>query len=289
MIFVVMILTSGSIPCSFNSTFSSVQIGNNRSDTLSPSRNAVIDTIRLKDKRLQTAYLKLGTRHFIILSQDPQKNKVLSSSFWIRDTKIITHNGEKVFETTQHWYGNDSTDYRMIKSLNRVTDFAPIFFSETTHNRVKAYDWFSGKIKGSDTVTNNTKADFSLTFDEPNFNWNLDIETFEMLPLAQGRVFAINFYDAGLDPPELIYKVTGSEPINTYNGNSIDCWKLSTEGLHDGNIYSETFWISKKYHEFLREEDFFNGMYRYKIALPASTFNVLKRFHNYQLSGSNEN
>jgi hypothetical protein len=94
--------------------------------------------------------------------------------------------------------------YRTIYSVNRAVDFSPIYHSETINNKTKAYNWSSDKITDADSVAQNQQKAFVLDFKLPNFNWNLDIETFEMLPLAEGKTFAINFYDAGLDPPAYV-------------------------------------------------------------------------------------
>ena len=100
-----------------------------------------------------------------------------------------------------------------------------------------------------------------------------------MLPLAAGKSFLINFYDAGLDPPAyVLYSVTGSEQLSTYEEHPVDCWKLFTEGDHNGVHYSETYWISKKSHECLKEEDVLGKNYRYKIKLPSSAYNIMSRF-----------
>jgi hypothetical protein len=150
--------------------------------------------------------------------------------------------------------------YITVYSINKFADFAPVYHSENARNKLSAYNWGANKITGADTVTKNSKANFSRDFKDPNFNWNLDIETFEMLPLAAGKTFAINFYDAGLDPPAYInYKVVGSEVVATLNNEKVDCWKLFTEGNNNGSHYSEIYWISKKGHEFLKEEDTFKG------------------------------
>jgi hypothetical protein len=42
--------------------------------------------------------------------------------------------------------------------------------------------------------------------------------------------------------------------------------------------YSETFWISKKGHEFLKEEDTSVGLFRYKIKMPGMTPDLELRF-----------
>jgi hypothetical protein len=51
-----------------------------------------------------------------------------------------------------------------------------------------------------------------------------------------------------------------------------------TEGNNNGTTYTQTFWISKKNHEFLKEEDTYNGMYRYKIKMPGMSQDLVERF-----------
>lgn len=245
------------------------------------SAHAQVDTIRLKDKRLITSALKPGLKQYLVYFQDPKKSKTLGFSFWVRDIKLQDRNGEKVFTIDQKWYGSDTAGYgyRSIYSVNRAADFAPIYHAEARNNKIKAYNWTNEKITGADSIAQNLQKGFSLDFKIPNFNWNLDIETFEMLPLAEGKTFAINFYDAGLDPPAYVnYSVTGSEMITTLNNEKVDCWKLSTQGDYKNTHYSETYWISKKGHEFLKEEDAYNGTYRYKIKMLGAAPDLLQRF-----------
>jgi hypothetical protein len=242
---------------------------------------AQTDTITADNHRLNTANLKPSLRQYLVYFQVPKQPKILRLSLWMRNISIEKLNGEDVFVTTQHWYSQDTANYRTFKSINRKADFAPIFHEEKAGGKLKAYNWNGSKIMGSDTTKDNAAKEFSLNFDQPNLNWNLDIETFEMLPLAASKTFAIYFYDAGLTPPAyIIYKVTGSETVSLNDKKSIDCWKLFTEGkLPDGKPYTETYWISKKNHELLKEEDFYNGMYRYKIKLPGIAQDLLKRFN----------
>jgi len=243
------------------------------------SVSAQTDTIRLKDKRLMTSVLKPGLQQYLIYIQLFNKPKSLRFSYWMRDIQLENRNNEKVFAITQHWYSNDSVNYRSIYSLNKAADFAPIYHAETVNDKIKAYNWYDDKITGADSVAQNLQNGFSLDFKTPNFNWNLDIETLEMLPLAAGKTFAINFYDAGLNPPAyVLYKVTGSEVITTLDNAHTDCWKLFTESDYNGYHYSETYWISKKEHEFLKEEQSFNGGHRLKIRMMGAAPDLLKQF-----------
>lgn len=240
---------------------------------------AQTDTIRLKDKRLIMSALKPGLKQYLIYFQDPKKKQSLRFWFWLRNIQLETRDGQKVFAITQHWYSNDTSGYRSIYSINRAADFAPLYHIETINNKTKAYNWGADKITGADTVAKNLQKGFILDFKTPNLNWNLDIETFEMLPLAEGKTFVINFYDAGLSPPEYVtYKVMGSEVLTTLDNQKVDCWKLYSEGDGGGSHYTETYWISKKNHEFLKEEDAFNGMYRYKIKMIGAAQDFLERY-----------
>jgi hypothetical protein len=244
------------------------------------SAYAQVDTIRLKDKRLNTTALRPGLNQYLVYSQK-KKGKHITFSLWLRNIALENRNGEKVFAITQHWYMGDTSTYKAIAiySLNNATDFSPMYHSETVNGDSEGYNWYNDKIRGADSLAGNKQKSFSLDFKLPNFNWNLDIETFEMLPLAEGKTFAINFYDAGLDPPQYVnYKVTGSEVITTLDNAKADCWKLVTEGDHKNGHYSETYWISKKNHEFLKEEDETPTGYRYKIKMPDSAPDVLSRF-----------
>src|ERR1700761_724911 len=202
-----------------------------------------IDTTRLKDKRLNSTVLKSQLNQYLVYFQYPKSPKTLRFWYWLRDVKTTNRNGEKVFIINQRWYGSDSSSYRKVYSINRASDFSPIYFSETVKGENMAYNWNNNKIAGADTVADNLQKSFALDFSEPNFNWNLDIETFEMLPLAAGKTFAINFYDAGLDPPKYyLYKVTGSEVLATLNNEKVDCWKLFSEGDSPQGHYTETYW-----------------------------------------------
>jgi hypothetical protein len=245
------------------------------------SANAQPDTVRLNDRRLITSALKPGLKQYLVYFQNPKKTRTLNFSFWTRNIQLEERNGEKVYAITQHWYGSDTAGYgyRYIYSLNKANDFAPLYHAESINNKTKAYNWYADKITGADSVAQNLQKGFSLDFKTANFNWNLDIETFEMLPLAAGKTFVINFYDAGLSPPEYVnYKVIGDEKITTLDNEKVDCWKLFTDGDYKGDHYSETYWISKKGHEFLKEEDSFNGGYRYKIKMLGSAPDLLQRF-----------
>src|ERR1700754_833772 len=227
------------------------------------------DTIRPGKAGLIVRALKPGLRQYLLCYQNPKTDRQLSFWYWLRDISVERQQGKDVFVIDQQWYGSDTATYRSVYSVNTAGDFAPLYHKELVKGKLNAYNWAADGIKGPDSVEGNVRKGFSLGFTEPNYNWNLDIETFEMLPLAEGKVFLINFYDAGYSVPKYIrYAVTGSEKIKLLDGQQTDCWILHSEDKEQGTVFSETYWISKKDYQFLKEEDHFNGMIRYKIRMP---------------------
>lgn len=245
---------------------------------ITSSVTAQTDTIDQQHHRLNTSFLKPGVKQYLVYFQSPAHANKLNVSLWVREIEKTSRNNEPVFRITQHWYGEDTARYAVFSSLNTVADFSPLYHAETRGTMQKAYNWSQTGITG-DNTPDNKAADFKLSFERPNYNWHLDIETFEMLPLAAGKTFLINFYDAGLEPPKYVtYKVTGSEVLQTLNGQQTDCWKLFTEGDSPRGHYTQIFWISKSGHELLKEEDSFGGIYRYKVKLPGLAPYLEERF-----------
>ena len=229
---------------------------------------------------LITRNLRPGVRQYLVTYQDPTKDRSLGFWYWVRETTAGQRDGKPVLVINQSWYGSDTNAFRTVYSVNDASTFAPLHHREFVRGKMRAYDWRNDGIKGADSVADNAQKGFSLAFADANFNWNLDIETFEMLPLAEGKSFLINFYDAGLDPPQYVrYTVKGSEKVVAAGGGVADCWVLTTEGKDPkGNVYTEAYWISKKEHEFLKEVDHYNGGIRYKTLMPALTPDVRSGF-----------
>ncbi|UOQ69215.1 DUF3108 domain-containing protein [Hymenobacter volaticus] len=226
------------------------------------------DTLRVGDRRLQVSRLQPGTRQYLVYFQNPAQPKMLGFWLWRRQVQATRHQGAPVLRITQHWYGADTISYREVTSLVRAGDFASLYHAETVKGQLKAYNWNSTGIAGADSVAGNQANAFQQPFQQPAFNWNLDIETFELLPLAAGKRFVIPFYDAGGKPPTYVtYTVTGAETLAVPGGPPVACWKLVTAGLTPTKApFKQTFWISQRDHEFLKEEDQYpGGLSRYKI------------------------
>ncbi len=228
--------------------------------------NAQADTVYHLDSKLIRKYLKPSSDQYLVFIQRKGDPRQTYTSIWSRDVKFVNRNGKQLIEIEQKWYASDTTRNRYVYSLMNASDFSPVYHYTVMNKNTEAYDFYADRIKGSDSIANNTKKDFNMALAHPMLNWELDLETFPLLDLKAGKRFAINFYHpGGKGEPRLYeYKVIGEENLKVINEGTVACWKLQID-------YSEKNWaifyISKKSREVLRmDEDFGSGV-RYKIKL----------------------
>lgn len=226
------------------------------------------DTIYHFEKSRIKQQVKEGTSQYLIFFQNKKKVKRAGAFLSTQSVKFKTINGTEAIAIEQKTYSSDTSAYFYEYSLVRRDNLNPIHFRMwTQRSGVLAYDFYPDKVVASDTVGNNSKKGLVAAFEKPLLNWNIDLLTFSLLDLKNGKSYFMNFYQPGSpkDAQLYEYKVTGAETIKGNDGQLIDCWKLSI-------VYSETnkatFYISKKTNEVLKlEEDFGSGV-RYKVRLP---------------------
>lgn len=224
------------------------------------------DTIRPGD--LQMKYLPAGKQSYLvyIVTKDGRKKSIW---LWERSSKKEQWNGKDAVVIRQQWTTSDTGfNSRELISVNDPVDFTPRFhWVSNPRTGKEAYHFNKGLITGADTVKDNTRAGFTLSTDQPSFNWELDLETFPLLPLQKGKSYVINFYHPGgsAKPDWYTYTVTGMETLTTLNGKSVECYMLYTDyGKNRGN---STWWLSKDTHEVIKMEEHFGPITRYKIRL----------------------
>lgn len=227
---------------------------------------AQVDTIYSFPHKVLKASIREGMAQYLVFFKMKDKPRQAKTFVWNRSTSYQQKNGKQVLEVVQHWYGGDSTDYRYVYTLVNPENYLPIYHKTNSQRTgIEAFDFYENQIKGSDSVANNKKASFDLQGHTP-LNWELDLETFSLLDLKEGKSFFINFYHpGGRSGPKLYeYKVVGSEKLRMVDGKHVDCWKLRID--YSPKSYA-VFYISKKDKEVLKmEEDFGIGI-RYKIRL----------------------
>lgn len=222
------------------------------------------DTIRVSQHQLQTQYLKPVSRQYLVYRERTPGSARKQLSVWERNVEV--KNGQ-VF-ISQKWFGAD-TITRALYSICDLKSMRPVYHAARNfRNEVEAYTFNGNQTIGADTVAQNLKKDFKNEWNEPVFNWELDMETFALLPLKKGKKFVIPFYHPGSStgPAYYLYEVSGEEKLKIGTEKPHDCWLLQ---IHYSDKNYAVFWIDKKAREVLKMEEFFNGWHRYKIKMPA--------------------
>jgi hypothetical protein len=232
---------------------------------LSGKAIAQVDTLRAIPEKWIVQSLRPETAQYLVFFQNKKKPKQAGTYIWSRQIRLKNN----TIEVEQKWYSSDSTSYRYVYSVVDRKTFLPIYHKTIMQRSgIEAFDFSDAKIKGSDSIANNSKATFELATAKP-LNWELDLETFSLLDLKPGQRYAINFYHPGgrSGPTFYEYKVTGDEKVRTYEDKVIDCWKLRID--YNEKSYA-IFYISKKSKEVIKMEEDFGAGVRYKVKLPSS-------------------
>ncbi len=229
-----------------------------------------VDTVYQFDNRRIVDRIKEGRSQYCLFFQNMSSPKKTGTYMVDKTITFKKVNGNDAIEIIQKFYSSDSTGFYYVYSLVRRDNFNPIHH-RTWRQRtgMEAYDFYENKIIGSDTVANNAKKGFELLIDHPLLNWEIDLETFALLPFKKDKTFAINFYHPGSPTKPMLYtyKVVGEEMIPGMDGVNIACWKLAIEYRPN---HRAMFFISKKNGEVIKlEEDYGSGV-RYKVKLPSS-------------------
>lgn len=226
-----------------------------------------IDSIHAGGGQLQLKYAPIGTQRYIVYFG--ADDKIKGVWLWERSLTSEEWHGQPALVCRQNWVTSDTGfNQRQLVSAVSSKDFSPLYHSSWNPRTGRdAYNYLPGKVVGADTVADANNKSYLQNLDEPSFNWELDLETFSLLPLAKGKTFAIHFFQPGAKqaPAWYIYKVTGTEKLKTANGQKVDCFKLYTE--YANNRGYSTWWISRKTHEVLKMEEHFGKVTRFKIKL----------------------
>ncbi len=221
---------------------------------------------------LTAADYATGTRQYLVYRINTDTGKAEDLSLWNRKTEIILKDGSQFIEVTQDWKSVNENRIRKLRSVNRLKDFSPIthYVEDVADSSISAYSFLQTRIDGAANVANNSRNGFSMESLPQTLNWELDMETFPMLPLAAGKSFDIHFYHPGSrqEPQAYTYTVIGEETLHDMAGHPIESWLLS---ITYGEQGKGTFWIAKDNKRVIKTEEKFGNFVRYKVLLGVPT------------------
>jgi hypothetical protein len=229
------------------------------------------DTVIINANNLKIKDLQLDKSTFLIYAKKGKDKPVQNQTLVEINVSKQTHDGQNAVAIEQTWYEKDTTShtaYTLLKA-NDLSTIQHNFWWKRNAQKL-AFDFekktFNVEGKITDAQKDKLTKDFNSATESGYFvNWHCDLTFFPLLPFKENTVFKIPFYDPGFGAPKYeIYEVIKSETIE-----GIDCWVLEFTLPKNMKGY-QRFWIAKKAKEVIKEEDNFNGMYRYKLKMMVS-------------------
>jgi len=236
------------------------------------------DTLTITPNNLNKKGIHFGDLTYVVYTKKTKQSP--SEGIYLAKINVAPkdHNNKQAIAITQQWDRGDTVGHSAFTLLD-AADLSTLFH-ETYWKRLgysTVYDFETKKVYFNGNVTDSAKTasinDFNGSFSSYNLNWHSDLVIFTLLPFKENRSFKIHLFDPGFGKAtDEIYSVTGSDVLTTATGNKIDCWILENTPAAAKGGY-QRFWVDKKNTVILKEEDFFNNNYRYKLKLEVSENN----------------
>jgi hypothetical protein len=228
------------------------------------------DTVVVNTKNLKIKDLKLGKSTYLIYAKKGKDKPIQNQTLVEINASKKSHNEIDAIEIAQVWYEKDTVSHTAM-SLLRANDLSTIQHNYWWKRNGQKYEFdFEKKtmnLEGKFANAQKTKQnqDFNASVEAGYFlNWHCDLTFFPLFPFKENTVLKVRFFDPGFGTPkDVVYEVLKSEVIE-----GIDCWVLNFT-LPKNQGY-QRFWIAKKAKEVIKEEDNFNGMFRYKLKMIVS-------------------
>lgn len=225
---------------------------------LLPQLAAAQDTIRVGHKFKDFKHLEMGVKRDAVYNLF--KGEIKGLAIKTRTTERVTIDGKAYISITHSWVSPGTEWKGNFQYLCEPETMKPVQHIRTTKRAgIEAFKFSGSKITGLDSISENTKNDFELTLTEPTYNWEVDLETYSLLPMKEGYHAVMNFYHPGGSTAPGFYqlKVTGSEKLELPNGQKMDCWIIFTDY---GGTQPTRFWYTKKGQNFVKMEGQYNQM-----------------------------
>lgn len=218
------------------------------------ARATGVQTLRVGDPLPRFDWLKPGVRTYLRSRQVGEQHAPVD--IWRRETRIETVEGVRRLRIVQRW--DSATSVATRDSVFELGTFRPL-----THLRIATRDaarvvegfrFADGGITGLEGVTDNSRADFSVAFDEPMYNFETDMEMLQTLPLAAGYAVSIPFYHPGGGAPaRYVWTVASEDLLTGPDGRDIECWVVETN-YNAPERSPSRFWLAKATQQFMRLE-----------------------------------
>jgi hypothetical protein len=214
-----------------------------------------VDSIRVGEPFKAFDQLNFETYEFEVFTVRNGKKSVpirMKSS-----TKPIEIDGQEYVNISHEW--NNPQMSGSFSALVEPHTLKPISQIRHSQKGKEAYRFYDDKIIGLDSAADNVAADYIQALSEPVFNFEIDLETYSILPFEAGKTIYMPFHHAGshyTEPGWYKYTVS-SEQINVDGLGEVATWVLHTD--YKGTQPTK-FWYTKKDRKFIKMEADYKGM-----------------------------
>ncbi|NRA49759.1 MAG: hypothetical protein HRU12_11560 [Phaeodactylibacter sp.] len=222
------------------------------------------DTITVGTPFERYAQMEFGTYQMVTYTK--MNGKTFFPSLKTITTKEINLSGKTYLSVKHLWVSGDSKMDGTFEYLCEPETLRPVqHIRKTTKKGIEAFSFLPEKVISLDTVKENALAGFNVPLEVPTYNWEIDIETYSLLPMKEGYKVVMNFYHPGGSPPGYcLLEVEGSEVLSLPGRSQMDCWVLYTDY---GGRQPTRFWYTKNTQQFIKMEGAFHQMEIYKYRL----------------------
>lgn len=245
-------------------------------------RKPEILIIQAKDLDLKN--IKSGNYSYLVYTKKTKESGAENLSLVNIKVETKQHNGKPVIAISQSWEDAETPFHRaytLLSAADGSTLYHQTFFKQVGIDMKFDFETRKMTMEGEPAETIKQRfeqfkafveAGFQKSFNTYNLNWHSDLIIFQMFPYKENRTFRVNFYDPGAAEPKIAeYVVTGSDKMRDSSGDNIDCWTMEYRSEKFKSV--QKFWISKRTREVLKEEDSFDGTYRFKLKLKITEAN----------------
>lgn len=211
-----------------------------------------IDTIRVGHRFKTIQFLEMGQTKDVIYTK--VNNKIMSVSVNFKETKTIEVNGKKLLYFSHDVQSGNADRDGSFEYICEPETLRPIqLIRNSKRSGKEAFQFSESLISGLDSAVDNSQKDFELALSEKTYNWQIDLETYSLLPMTEGYHAVMNFYHPGSSSEPKFYhlKVIGSDTIQLPDSRSMDCWIIFTDY---GGTQPTRFWYTKQGQNFVKME-----------------------------------
>lgn len=213
-------------------------------------------TLKVGDPLARFDLLKPGVHTYLRSSEKDGAH--IAREIWRREVRFETVDGVRKLRIVQRWDGTGAKP----ALAERDSLFEPGTWRPSTHLRVSTAEdkrtvegflFEPARIIGLPGLEGNSRADFTVPFPEPMFNFETDMEMLGTLPLGHGYAVSIPFYHPGGGAPaRYLWTVTGDAALPGPDGRPIDCWVIECD--YNSGRDPARFWLTRRTQLYVKME-----------------------------------